>query len=147
MKSRSPRSGSKRPAPEHEHSDQCSRCRPAKCCIYVALQVPGPRSHSDFDDMLWHISHRGVEYFVEDGKWFIRFIGRCQHLDKDNRCRIYGKRFEVCRNHPPDNCEFTGPYDFDYHFKTYKQLKDYMEARWERMRRSQRKRRRRKVKR
>jgi len=106
------------------------------------MEVSAPRSRSDFDDMLWHISHEGVEYFIEDGKWFIRYLGRCRHLGDDNRCAIYEDRFDVCRGHPVDNCEFTGPYDFDYHFHTYEELKTYMDKRWERMRKAQRKRRR-----
>jgi Fe-S-cluster containining protein len=113
----------------------CSFCRPPECCNYVAVQIGTPRSKADFDDMLWHVSHEGVEYFVDSGKWYLLFHTRCSHLDSEGRCAIYEERFRVCREHPADRCEFWGG-KFDLHFRTYEDLKTYADARWRRLSRN-----------
>ena len=121
---------------DYTEDNQCFHCVPAKCCLYTAIQVHGPRSRADFDDMLWHISHKNVEYFVEDGKWYLMVHARCDHLRKDNRCAIYEERFRICREHSTGNCEYSSGYSFDHHFRTYEELKAFAEARWAKNRRS-----------
>ncbi len=124
-----------------DHSElPCPHCRPPECCNYVAIQISTPRSKADFDDMFWQISHERVEYFVDDGKWYLLFHARCSHLDSEGRCMIYEDRFRVCREHPADRCEFWGG-KFDLHFKTYEDLKTYADARWKRMAQNGRKKR------
>lgn len=104
--------------------DKCSSCKGSLCCTYVTQPIPTPRSKQDFSNLLWQVSHVGVQVFRDEGVWYLLFEGRCTHLQADGRCGIYDTRPDACREHSADTCEADNPLEdsFDLHFKDYDSL-------------------------
>lgn len=108
-------------------NDKCARCLPAKCCLYFSLEIDRPRTKRDYDDLLWFLAHEDVSIYLWKRKWYLMVHNRCRFLDGDtNLCRIYETRPKMCREHSPDECEFDSDYDFDEHFKSYRELRRWM---------------------
>jgi len=106
---------------------QCAQCVPAKCCRYFSLEVDRPRSKRDYDDLLWMLAHREVSVYIEERKWYLMIHTQCRFLDtQTNMCAIYENRPAMCREHPFEECEWHGPYDFEEHFKSCDALKRWM---------------------
>jgi Fe-S-cluster containining protein len=106
---------------------QCAQCVPAKCCRYFSLEIDRPRSRRDFDDLLWMLAHREVSIYIEEKKWYLMIHTQCRFLDiRTNMCAIYDNRPVMCREHPFDECEWHGSYNFEEHFKSYEALKRWM---------------------
>ncbi len=107
-------------------TDYCKDCD-AKCCKYFTVPLDAPEDEEDFDAFYWYILHEGVSIFIDDeGDWFINIENRCGALDKNNRCRVYSRRPQICRDHTLEVCEKSEePYDFREHFFTAKQLQSY----------------------
>ena len=106
---------------------QCAQCVPAKCCRYFSLEIDRPRSRRDYDDLLWMLAHREVSIYIEERKWYLMIHTQCRFLDtQTNTCAIYEKRPAMCREHPFEECEWHGAYDFEEHFKSYDALKRWM---------------------
>ncbi len=104
--------------------DKCASCKGSLCCTYVTQPIPKPRTKHDFSNLLWQVSHAGVEAFRDDGTWYLLFEGRCSHLQPGGRCGIYETRPEACRDHSNESCERDAPREegFDLHFKDYDSL-------------------------
>jgi Fe-S-cluster containining protein len=98
---------------------QCDRCT-GLCCRYFALPIDTPE-------------HKGITVFVEDGDWYINIENKCRHLtEKDNRCRIYGKRPRICRGYRHAVCDFVeGEYDYELHFTSDKQMEEYIKIKFD----------------
>lgn len=48
--------------------NKCSFCTGSICCTYITQQIDTPRSKSDFEHMLWQISHNNIKFYKdEDG--------------------------------------------------------------------------------
>ena len=113
--------------------EKCNRCTGSKCCTYIteALGV-APRSKSDFEHLLWQVSHQGVEIYKDDSDWYLLINGRCEHLQPDGRCGIYAQRPSICREYENDWCEYDVPAEegFELHFRNYQQLLDYCKKRF-----------------
>lgn len=105
-------------------------CKPAKCCMYLTVQVQTPKRIADFEEMLWHIAHQDVEYFVQNRRWFLMVHNPCRFNDSDGRCRIYNTRPKICRDHKTENCEFETGCDFDLHIINYEQMLEYASRRF-----------------
>lgn len=106
---------------------RCAQCIPAKCCRYFSLEVDRPRSKRDYDDLLWMLAHQDVSVYVDKKKWYLMVHTQCKFLDMDtNCCTIYDTRPQMCREHSVDECEWHGPWDFDKHFMSYEELKQWM---------------------
>ncbi len=113
---------------------KCSYCVGSKCCSYITQKVDAPRSHDDFDHLLWQVSHRGVSVYKDSDGWYLLFETRCEHLLADNRCGIYDTRPQVCRDYSNDYCEFDEPAErhFKLLFTDYESLLRYREQRFRR---------------
>ncbi len=111
---------------------KCSFCPGSKCCTYVTQRIPGPRSKRDFEELLWQVSHRGVEVYKDDDGWFLLFDSPCEHLQADGRCGIYARRPFVCREYSNDYCEFDAPPEegFELYFRSYEELLAYCRRRF-----------------
>ena len=110
-------------------SPPCEACG-AACCRYVAMEIDRPRSNKDYDTIRWYLLHENVSVFIDhDGDWFVEFKTVCRELDDSGRCRIYGERPWICREHGNDNlCEyFDTPYV--HSFSTPEELDAYRAAR------------------
>ena len=115
-------------------SSKCDSCKPAKCCLYTSMEIDPPETRKDYEYNLWLIAHKNISFYVDRKIWHINFASRCKFLKKDNRCKIYDKRFSVCRNHDTDSCEDTGDYDFSEYFNNYDELLNYIKKKHPRWR-------------
>lgn len=108
-----------------DDSSQCAKCTPARCCMYFSIEVDRPETERDFDDFLWMIAHRDVEFYTKRRKWYLMVKTPCRFYDPARGCIIYPSRPRICRLHHPDECEFDEAYDFDLHFRSYDELERY----------------------
>jgi len=108
----------------------CSMCA-AKCCRYFALEIDTPRSKNEFENLRWYLAHKGVSLYVQKRKWHLEIRNECQHLGKDNRCMIYNKRPEICKEHSNDTCEkIIDDFEHDFSFDRIEELDEYINKRF-----------------
>lgn len=90
------------------------------------------RAKSDFDHLLWQISHEHVETYRDEDGWFLLIRGSCEHLQSDGSCAIYNDRPQVCRDYDNDWCEYDSPAEahFMLHFTNYSELLAYCKKRF-----------------
>jgi len=113
-------------------SSKCARCI-GKCCRYALVDLPAPRSRIDFDNYAWYLAQENTTTHYDEGKWYICIQTKCRYLDDDNKCTIYSKRFQPCRDHSDDNCEIDSDYVADKIFTDPFQLKRFGERRFKKM--------------
>ena len=116
---------------EYTNPDVCLRCS-GKCCRYYMLEIDRPTTKSDFDDIRWYLCHEGSTIHVEDRHWYLHVQSKCLYLDEDNRCNIYDRRPQICRNHNPGECEYDIKYEADMSFYSLNQLDEYIAKRFNR---------------
>jgi Fe-S-cluster containining protein len=113
--------------------NKCSRCNGSKCCTYTteALGI-NPRSKSEFDHLLWQVSHEGVEIYKDEDGWFLLLQGKCEHLLETGACAIYETRPQICREYENDWCEYDAPAEeaFELYFRNYGELLKYCKKRF-----------------
>jgi Fe-S-cluster containining protein len=113
--------------------NKCSRCIGSKCCTYTteALGIT-PRSKSDFDHLLWQVSHEGIEIYKDEDGWFLLLQGKCEHLLENGACAIYETRPQICREYDNDWCEYDAPAEeaFELYFRNYGELLKYCKKRF-----------------
>lgn len=123
----------RKPSSKAADVNKCSRCHNSKCCTYTteALGV-APRAKSDFDHLLWQISHQGVELYKDAGGWYLMFQGSCEHLQSDGGCAIYNERPQICRDYSNDWCEYdeSAEKGFQLYFRNYAELLTYCKKRF-----------------
>jgi len=108
----------------------CSTCK-GNCCRYVVIEIDKPKKLKDFEYIKWYVCHKNVNVFVEeDGLWNLEFITPCEYLDKNNRCKIYDKRPQICRDFTVKECPHHNFYEEKYTFTCLKELEDYIENVW-----------------
>ena len=113
--------------------NKCSYCTNSTCCTYMTQQIDSPRSMSDFDTLLWQVSHENIQIYKDEGSWFLLANNSCNHLLEDGRCNIYETRPQICRDHSNQGCEFdgpAGPEDFEMFFPDYDSLEAYCSKRF-----------------
>ncbi|MCG6868797.1 MAG: YkgJ family cysteine cluster protein [Gammaproteobacteria bacterium] len=113
---------------------KCGYCTNSKCCTYVTQQIDSPRSKSDFDHLLWQVSHENVKAYKDSDGWYLLLDSRCNHLQPNGFCGIYEQRPTICREHSNDYCEFDAPAEdgFDFYFEDYESLLRYCRKRFKR---------------
>jgi Fe-S-cluster containining protein len=111
--------------------DQCQKCS-GLCCRYFALPIEDPEDWDDYDDIRWYLCHENVTVFVEDDDWYINIKNKCKYLsEKDYKCEKYDMRPKICRGYRTKDCDFTSAeYDYELHFKTDKQMEEYMKIKF-----------------
>lgn len=103
----------------------CDKCS-ALCCRYFVLEIDKPESRRQFDDVRWYLVHEGTFVFIEKKKWYLGVYARCKHLLADNRCGIYEKRPQICRDYSTENCDYHGgDYGWEKLFSSAEQLEEY----------------------
>lgn len=120
------------PVPVMTPETKCNFCTNSKCCTYITQGIDAPRSKSDFDHLLWQISHAGIGIYKDSDGWYLLVETRCRHLESDGRCRIYDHRPQVCREYSNDYCEFDEPAEqhFELFFQDYDALHRYYRKRF-----------------
>ena len=105
----------------------CDKCS-ALCCRYFVLEIDKPETRRQFDDVRWYLVHEGTFVFIEKKKWYLGVYARCKHLMADNRCGIYEKRPQICRDYSTENCDYHGgDYGWEKLFSSAEQLGQYAE--------------------
>ncbi len=106
---------------------KCKNCD-SECCKYVVIDIDTPESLEDFENIRWYASHENVEVFVDfEGVWNVKFITKCEHLDKSNRCDIYQKRPEVCREFSYETCSINEENENLIVFKNLEDVEKYIQ--------------------
>lgn len=110
---------------------KCGQC-PAICCGYITQKIPTPRARSDFEHLLWQVSHRGIEVYKDEDGWYLLMHSRCEHLQESGACGIYETRPPICRDYSNDFCEWDEPAErhFALHFRGYDALLHYCRERF-----------------
>ncbi len=113
---------------------KCGGCVDSTCCTYVTQVIETPRSKLDFDNLLWQISHEGVQVYKEKSTWYLLIHNRCSHLQGDGSCGIYEHRPQACREYSNDYCELDASAEggFDLFFTDYGALLAYCRKRFKR---------------
>lgn len=105
----------------------CDGC-PALCCKYVVTEIDTPEDLEDFENIKWFVIHENVFVYVdEDGTWNLEFVTRCKFLGDDNRCTIYEKRPQICRDYSQEQCPFHNEYHELYRFSSIEDVENYIE--------------------
>lgn len=114
--------------------NKCSECNPSLCCTYTTEPLGSMRSKADFNQLLWQVSHRGVEAYKDASGWYLLIRGDCEHLLPDGNCNIYHQRPQVCRDYTNDWCEKdeSAETHFQLHFQNYADLLTYCRKRFKR---------------
>jgi Fe-S-cluster containining protein len=112
--------------------NKCDFCTNSKCCTYFTEQLATPKKKTDFDHMLWQISHQDARIYKDEDGWFLLIERPCTHLQPDGRCGIYETRPQVCRDYSNDYCEYDAPAEdgFDLYFDGYDALLKYCRKRY-----------------
>ncbi len=112
--------------------NKCSFCVGSKCCSYITHKIETPKSKTDFDYLLWQVSHKNVRLYKDEDGWFLLVDNACNHLLPDGRCGIYEVRPAVCRTHTNDYCEYDAPAEegFKHYFDGYESLLAYCKKRY-----------------
>lgn len=116
------------PSPEIK----CSLCHNSKCCTYITQQIDTPASMSDFDTLLWQLSHHNVQAYKDEDGWYLLVNTRCRHLLEGGGCGIYDSRPQICRDHSNDYCEYDSAAEdgFELFFDGYESLLRYCRKRY-----------------
>ena len=115
--------------------NKCSRCHQSRCCTYITEPLgAAPRSKSDFEHLLWQVSHRGVSLYKDSDGWYLLFDAPCEHLLPEGGCAIYDDRPRICRDYDNDWCEYDQPAEegFELLFRNYDELLQYCRGRFRR---------------
>ena len=131
-RARTPRARPATKAPAPAKPDQftvCTKLCGGKCCRYVTVGVPAPRSEADWDEVRWWLAHQGVMVTQDPEGWMLHVETRCGHLRPDNACQVYPDRMFACEEHDPTDCEYTGEVPFDVLLKTELDLAKHLERR------------------
>jgi len=86
--------------------DKCDLCTSSICCTYITQEIDKPTTIYDFDTMLWQLYHHDVQFYKEDGCWYLKILNYCLNLQPDGRCGVYEVRPMICREHENDFCEY-----------------------------------------
>jgi Fe-S-cluster containining protein len=102
----------------------------------VTQHIDTPRSKTDFQHLLWQVSHDNVKVYKDEDGWTLLINGKCQHLQINGDCGIYATRPQICRDHSNDYCEYDAPSEdgFELYFQNYEELLRYCRKsfkRWE----------------
>jgi len=126
---------------KHGRGD-CVTCG-ARCCRYVVVELDKPTARIDREEIRWLLAHENVSVYVDgdDGTWNVQFATPCRHLDANNRCTIYRRRYEICRDHDPEACEASDGEETDTLFRTTEDFDRWWRAEKARRRRKRQKRR------
>lgn len=112
------------------NSKQMTSCEDCDgdCCKYITCIVKAPKGPEDWDELKWMLLHKGVTIYVdEDGDWNVEVMTTCKKLGKDNRCTIYDKRPDVCKDHGTHECESNeDSFEPNIHFEKPEDVDNYL---------------------
>jgi len=107
----------------------CAQQCQARCCRYIIVKIPAPRTRIDHEEIRWWVAHDGIRVHIDQRKWYLQIFTPCAYMKSSNLCGVYDKRPEVCSDHDPDDCEFTGEMMYDREFTSMEEYDRYLEER------------------
>ena len=107
--------------------NKCSFCTGSTCCTYITQHIDTPRSKTDFEHLLWQLSHEHIRVYKDEDGWTLLVETKCLHLQVNGDCGIYDNRPTICREHTNDYCEYDAPSEdgFELYFPDYQSLREY----------------------
>lgn len=96
------------------------------CCKGLESHIPPPRTKHDKESLVWQLHFHNTRFFIRSKRWYRLSMGDCRYLDENNRCTIYARRPDICREHNPPSCEYHGEI-FDIMFETPEKLNRYFQ--------------------
>ena len=112
--------------------NKCTFCTGSICCTYITQHIDTPRAKTDFEHLLWQISHQNIKFYKDEDGWTLLVETKCLHLHLNGDCGIYDTRPTICREHSNDYCEYdTSSEDgFELYFPDYNSLLTYCKKRF-----------------
>jgi hypothetical protein len=107
----------------------CTKHCGARCCRYITVTFPAPKSEPDWDEVRWWLAHEGVMVTHDDDGWMLHMATRCKNLRADNACGVYPDHMLACQEYDPGDCEYTGEVPFDVKLENEDDLATYLERR------------------
>lgn len=107
----------------------CTRLCGGRCCRYITVAVPAPRSEDDWDEVRWWLAHQGTLVSQDEDGWMLHVRTPCRNLRPDNACGVYPNHMLACQSYDPTDCEFTGDVPFDLLLQCEDDLASYLERR------------------
>jgi uncharacterized protein len=107
----------------------CTKLCGGRCCRYVTVSVPAPRSEPDWDEVRWWLAHQGVMVTRDPEGWMLHVMTPCTNLKPDSSCGVYPDHMLACQEHDATDCEYTGEVPFDVKLESETDLADYLERR------------------
>ncbi|MFQ5432360.1 MAG: YkgJ family cysteine cluster protein [Nitrospinota bacterium] len=96
----------------------CGGTAGALCCVALSIETPRQNKRQiDVDCVYWYLTRSSfyVTTVLKNGKpslhpnrWEITVSDRCEHLGKNNRCKIYDTRPVTCSDYSPFPLENPG---------------------------------------
>ena len=108
-----------------ELTKMCIECK-GKCCRYFSLEIDTPDCKKEYEEIRWYLCHTNTQVFIDEEKWYLLVNNKCKHLGKDNLCKSYDDRPEICREHEQDDCEIDDSIFYDEIFKNEKDFRKYL---------------------
>ncbi len=125
-----PPPGAGRGAPgAHDQLTVCTRLCGGRCCRYVTVGIPAPRSVDDWDEVRWWLAHQGTMVTRDEDGWMLHVRTPCSNLGPENACRVYPDHMLACQGYDASDCEFTGDVPFDVLLRDEGELAAYLERR------------------
>lgn len=116
---------------------KCRNCT-GKCCRYILVDIPTPRSRLDFNNYGWYLAHEKTAIYIDGGKWYLAVFNNCRYLNEKNQCAIYENRYQACIDHSEANCEFDGDKVADVIFHDPEELMQYAKDKFRKIARKRR---------
>jgi Fe-S-cluster containining protein len=109
-----------------DNNDICMECS-AICCKDLAVIILRPRTRGEIEELQWHLRFDTVSVFIRNRRWHLLIKGKCIYLADNNRCRIYDKRPDRCRDHSSAECERLGAF-YEVLISTPEELLEYLDS-------------------
>jgi Fe-S-cluster containining protein len=110
-----------------KQAEICAHQCQGRCCKYIVVKIPAPRTRIDHEEIRWWVAHEGISVHISQRKWYLQVFSRCSYLTPNNLCGAYEKRPDVCRDYEPNNCEFTAELNIQREFTTMEEYDQYLE--------------------
>jgi len=85
----------------------CIDC-PAYCCRDLSIPTKKPKNKHEIEEIKWYLHFNTVQVYIRSRRWYLLIKGKCMYLGKNNLCKIYDDRHQVCRDHTSGFCEING---------------------------------------
>jgi len=101
----------------------CRNCG-ALCCKDLSMAIGKPANKKEIEELKWQLQFDAIKVYIRKRRWYQLVESKCMYLSRDNRCTIYDKRPDKCREHNPPDCEYFGKF-YDVIFTSPDELNRY----------------------